>query len=226
MRSVQKEERVRHGLVGALLLSMLLGVVTGCILPNDVPTAVIDASRTTGRAPVRIYFDAYDSHDSDGSINRCRWDFGDGAIEYGKSKSHKYTSSGTFTVTLTVWDDDGATDSATLNVNILEGPKTYDFQVTNVNWQPSICWLIVSWPCLYVYATVSNSGPYSADVEIAVTAYNASGAVVGTGTLWGYACDIPAGQSFVVEGKIPDIQGPVETVARVEGRVVEVDACN
>jgi len=217
---------VRHGLVGVLLVSMLLGVVTGCILPNDVPTAVIDASRTTGRAPVRIYFDAYDSHDSDGSISRWRWDFGDGAVEYGKYVSHEFKTSGTFTVVLTVWDDEGASDSASLTVTILAGPKIADFRVTTINWEPATCWLIFTWPCLYVYATVSNSGPHSANVEIAVTAYNAAGAVVGTGSLWGYACDIPAGQSFVVEGKIPDIQGPIGTVTRVEGRVVDVDACN
>ena len=55
------------------------------------------------------------SSDSDGSIANWQWDFGDGSNGSGETVSHSFAP-GTYTVTLTVTDDDGATDAASQQV--------------------------------------------------------------------------------------------------------------
>jgi chitodextrinase len=61
-------------------------------------------------------FDAGSSSDTDGSITSYAWDFGDGETAQGTSQSaaHRYAGGGTYNVRLTIWDDDGATDTHTV----------------------------------------------------------------------------------------------------------------
>lgn len=59
------------------------------------------------------------SRDSDGSIVARAWDFGDGKGSTMTSPTHAYSTPGTYDVTLTVTDDDGATDSKTQAVTIV-----------------------------------------------------------------------------------------------------------
>ena len=54
-------------------------------------------------------FDASASTDSDGTIIKYDWNFGDGSIGTGQSVSHTYTSSGSYVVTLTLTDNSGET---------------------------------------------------------------------------------------------------------------------
>lgn len=58
------------------------------------------------------------STDGDGSIVARHWDFGDGKTSTMTSPTHAYSASGTYQVTLTVTDDDGATASKTQAVTI------------------------------------------------------------------------------------------------------------
>jgi PKD repeat protein len=51
------------------------------------------------------------STDSDGIIVSWFWDFGDGKTSSNKNPSHWYRGYGTYTITLTVTDDDGAKNS-------------------------------------------------------------------------------------------------------------------
>ncbi|WP_436890748.1 S8 family serine peptidase [Nocardiopsis dassonvillei] len=68
---------------------------------------------------------------SDGEVTGWEWEFGDGAGDSGATVEHTYGAEGDYTVTLTVTDDSGATDSTTATVSVGspgggEGP-TADF---------------------------------------------------------------------------------------------------
>ncbi len=79
---------------------------------NVAPTAVASgpATSVTGQ---RIDFSSVGSGDSDGALTAFAWDFGDGNSSTDPEASHIYDVSGTYSVTLTVTDDDGATASDT-----------------------------------------------------------------------------------------------------------------
>lgn len=58
------------------------------------------------------------SSDPDGSIESWSWSFGDGSSAAIQNPSHLYEKSGTYTVTLTVTDNGGATDSKSKDVTV------------------------------------------------------------------------------------------------------------
>jgi hypothetical protein len=64
----------------------------------------------SGVVNVEILFDGSTSNDSDGNITQWSWNFGDNSTGIGATIRHAYTQAGNYTVTLTVTDNDGATD--------------------------------------------------------------------------------------------------------------------
>lgn len=71
-----------------------------------------------GTIAAPLTFDGSNSTDTDGNIVSWDWSFGDGGTAAGASVTHAYTSAGTFTVTLTVTDNGGLTDTATTTATI------------------------------------------------------------------------------------------------------------
>jgi chitodextrinase len=61
-------------------------------------------------------FNGTGSNDPDGSISSYSWNFGDGTTGSGGQVQHTYATKGTYTVTLTVTDNNGATSSCSKSV--------------------------------------------------------------------------------------------------------------
>ncbi len=58
------------------------------------------------------------SSDSDGSIAGWSWNFGDGSTSTAQNPSHTYAAEGTYTVALTVTDNEGATGTSSQSVTV------------------------------------------------------------------------------------------------------------
>ena len=58
------------------------------------------------------------SEDPDGTVEGWTWDFGDGDTSTETNPIHTYTTLGTYTVMLTVTDNDGATGTQTMSVTV------------------------------------------------------------------------------------------------------------
>ena len=80
----------------------------------------------SGNVGESIIFDGSGSSDPDGVIVAYDWDFGDGNSGTGVSPAHSYANAGMYTVTLTVTDDSGATDSAESSATISEPAPVTD----------------------------------------------------------------------------------------------------
>jgi PKD repeat protein len=99
-----------------------LFVIPAAAASNQPPTAAATASPTSGAAPLVVSFDGRGSFDSDGTISSYSWAFGDGTMGIGSTVSHAYNSVGTFTATLTVTDNAGASAAITLSIQVSPEP--------------------------------------------------------------------------------------------------------
>ncbi|MCP4410775.1 MAG: PKD domain-containing protein [Gammaproteobacteria bacterium] len=87
---------------------------------NQPPSAAFTASPTSGSAPLFVAFDASSSSDPDGVISIFKWDFGDGQSAFGQTFTHTYSNIGDYPVRLTVTDNDGGMDDATLSIGVFD----------------------------------------------------------------------------------------------------------
>jgi 6-phosphogluconolactonase (cycloisomerase 2 family) len=80
------------------------------MLPDQGPTASFSISTSKSGTLARL--DATASDDPDGRVVRYDWDLGDGTVlqNGGPAPSHAYTRPGSFTIKLTVTDDEGCGD--------------------------------------------------------------------------------------------------------------------
>jgi hypothetical protein len=84
---------------------------------NAPPTASFTYSCTD----LSCAFNGSGSSDSDGSIVAYAWDFDDDGSAMGQTANHTFASDGSYTVSLTVTDNEGATGSKSENVSVSSG---------------------------------------------------------------------------------------------------------
>ena len=96
----------------------LTGSDTASIKIHNLPPKA--SANYTEKNGARITFSGLNSTDtaSDYDSLRYHWDFGDGKTGEGLEIKHHFKKDGNFTVVLTVTDDDGANDTAVLQVTI------------------------------------------------------------------------------------------------------------
>ena len=138
--------------------------------PNVAPTAVCEADPESGVAPLTVAFDGTGSTDSDGTIESYAWDFGDGNTATGVTASNTYTDPGTYTAQLIVTDNDGASDTCTVDITVLE-------------------------PAANIPPTaVCEADPTSGDAPLTV-AFDGTGSTDSDGTIESYAWDFGDGNT-------------------------------
>jgi PKD repeat protein len=99
--------------------SGLTGTVTNQVTvaagTNVPPTAEFDLPTCTAGTPCGFHSGATDT---DGQIASTHWDFGDQGVAETPDATHTYAAAGTYSVVLTVTDDDGATGTSTQQLTV------------------------------------------------------------------------------------------------------------
>ncbi|MCW4034587.1 MAG: PKD domain-containing protein, partial [Candidatus Bathyarchaeota archaeon] len=92
---------------------------TKITVENLEPTADFDCATAKLIAGETVQF-TDDSTDPEDAIVSYLWDFGDGYTSTNKDSTHKFETAGTYHVTLTVTDDEGATDAVSKPFTIVD----------------------------------------------------------------------------------------------------------
>ncbi|MEM3566346.1 MAG: PKD domain-containing protein [Candidatus Bathyarchaeia archaeon] len=95
-------------------------IIDGYFANAAPPTAYFDFSPRSPVVNEEITFNASKSYDPDGTIVSYNWSFGDGGTATGQIATHKYSSPGTYIVSLKVTDNDGLTDMETKEITVYE----------------------------------------------------------------------------------------------------------
>ncbi|MFA6888660.1 MAG: PKD domain-containing protein [Candidatus Woesearchaeota archaeon] len=95
---------------------------------NEAPVAlcIIPLSLLVGEEGP---FDGSASYDTDGTIVSYAWNFGDGNTDSTSTTTHSYSAEGSYTTSLTVTDDDGATNSCSGTITVSEGTPEEEIAV-------------------------------------------------------------------------------------------------
>lgn len=91
---------------------------TGSDGSNVPPTAEIRSDISSGIAPLLVAFDGSFSTDSDGFVFGYDWDFADGGSANSVNPLHTFNTPGTYTVTMTALDNEGATATTTTVIEV------------------------------------------------------------------------------------------------------------
>ena len=97
--------------------------------PNTPPVASVAVTPSDPTPGERVTFDASGSSDPDGSVDSYEWFFGDGTTATGQTVEHAYEASDNYTVSLTVTDNDGATDTTTRRIAVAWRPGTEQWRL-------------------------------------------------------------------------------------------------
>ena len=144
-------------------------------LPNIAPSATASATPNNGRAPLNVQLSSAGSIDFDGSIASYSWNFGDGSpVSTAANPTHVYAA-GTWTATLTVTDNEGATGTANVVVQ------------STVNQAPT---------------AVANATPNGIKAPVSVD-FSSAGSIDNDGTVVSYSWDFGDGSAVSTDPTRP-----------------------
>jgi serine protease len=173
---------------------------------NSQPVASYTVSGTPVFVDEAVTLDASRSGDPDGTIERYEWDLGDGTTATGETVTHTWTARGEYEVTLTVTDDEGATDEGTRSLEVLASERP-----TSSMW--------ASATPVEVGETVAFDGRYSSDPDGSIASYDwdFDDGTTATGETATHTYDAPG--EYAVELAVTDDSG--EPATETERLVVE-----
>jgi PKD repeat protein len=131
---------------------------------SGAPTAAFIYSPINPYVGVTVTFDASISYDPDGSIVSYFWDLGDGATESGMIVTHAYAVAGTFSVLLTVTDNDALIDTATSTITVPSMPM-HDIAVTAISVHPTE---VLQGETVTINVTAQNKGDFTETFDVTV----------------------------------------------------------
>jgi PKD repeat protein len=105
---------------------------------NRIPFAVAQDAFTQTVTPLSV--SGSGSYDQDGTVTTYRWTLHNGSVSWGNPLVVSYPDDGRYQVTLTIWDDDGESDTTSVHITVLnQAPKVnLDVNRTLVNLGQSI----------------------------------------------------------------------------------------
>ncbi len=167
---------------------------TVTITVDQPPTA----SFTSTAADLTASFDGSGSSDPDGTVASYAWNFGDNSTDNGPTPKHSYVAAGTYSVTLTVADDQGATDTVTKSVTVAKSnvAPTASFSSTSVD----------------LKASFDGSGSSDPDGTVASYAWDFGDNATGTGQTTSHT--YAAAGSYSVKLTVTDNSGATNTVTK------------
>ncbi|MFN8076562.1 MAG: PKD domain-containing protein [Kineosporiaceae bacterium] len=177
---------------------------------NAVPTAVANVTCTA----LTCAFDSTGSADTDGTIASYAWDFGDGTTGTGASTTKTYATSGSYTVTLTVTDNEGGVGTTTKVVTPANQSPTAAFWVT----------------CTSLTCAVDGTASTDPDGTIASYAWDFGDTTTGTGATASVKYAAPG--TYTIKLTVTDNNGATSfvtkdvTVANAKPLPVATVSCN
>lgn len=119
---------------GVILASTLGSIAPPPPPPNQPPSLSISASPTSGTSPLFVSF-ASAASDPDGFITSYFWNFGDGTSSSSSNPTHTY-SAGSFSASLTVTDNGGASTTKSVTINV-SSPVSTSSTLKVLSWNMS-----------------------------------------------------------------------------------------
>jgi len=88
------------------------------VVDQEPPTAVADVTPVEGNVELPVHYDGSGSLDGDAPIVDYSWQFGDGGTSQSATGDYTYITQGSYNAVLTVTDGNGATDTASVHVDV------------------------------------------------------------------------------------------------------------